>query len=310
MKPQLLLLTFCVLMLAVSSQGQQTTPPSQPTVRVSFSVTDASGRAVNDLKVDDIQVFDEASPVKVQSLSQETAPVMYGLLIDRSGSLKPHFSSLLDVAKQVIAANGPSDQTFLMSFVSSDKMEIMQEVTSDTAALNQALNLLKVEGGQTALIDAVYVSAQYAMKHQPATNYRVALVLLSDGEERASFYREQQLMELLGRSKIQIFVVALVSDLDDESGLIRQSPRRKATDLAMRLAHGTGGDAFILKSSNELTVGASLLTTELHSQYALGYTPTKKIDKNNRKVEIKLTKSPQHQKWRLVVGNVTTEAQK
>lgn len=311
MKPQLLFITLSILVLAVYSQGQQTTQPADaPTVKVRFSVIDASGRAVDDLKPEDLQVFDEGSPINVQSLSKEKGPLLYGLVIDRSGSLKLHFSNIKDVARQVIAANEANDQTFLVSFVSGDKMEMVQEVTSDTAALVAGLNPLKVEGGQTALVDAVFLSTQYAMKHEPPSNYRMALVLLSDCEERNSFYNEQQLMELLGKSKIQVFVVALVGDLDDNNGLVRKSPRQKATEFATRLARATGGDAFILRSPKELAAVATQLTTELHSQYVLGYKPTKKIDKQNRKVEIKLTKSPEHQNWRLVVGNVITEPTK
>jgi VWFA-related protein len=311
MKPQLLFIALSILVLAVYSQGQQTTLPADaPTVKVRFSVIDASGRAVDNLKPEDLQVFDEGSPINVEWLAKEKGPLLYGLLIDRSGSLKLHFSNIKDIAAQVIAANEVNDQTFLVSFVDSDKMEMVQELTSDTATLLTALGPLRVEGGQTALHDAVYLSAQYAMKHPPPSNYRMALVLLSDCEERTSFYSEQQLMELLGKTRIQIFVVALVGDLEDNNGFIKQSQRQKASDFATRLARATGGDAFILRSPKELAAVATQLTTELHNQYVLGYKPTKKTDKQNRKVEIKLTKSPEHQNWRLVVGNVITEPTK
>ena len=99
-------------------------------------------------------------------------------------------------------------------------------------------------------------------------------------------------------------------DLDDGSGLIRQSPRQKAAAFARHLADKSRGDAFILKSPKELTDVASMLTVKLHSQYVLRYHPTTKIDKVKRDVEIKLTKSPLHEKWRLSVGNVITEATK
>lgn len=311
MRSQLLLVTLSVFALAVYSPGQQTTQPTNlPTVKVRFSVTDALGRAVNDLKAEDIQVFDGDSPVTVSSLSQETTPLIYGLLIDRSGSLKLHFANMLEVAKQVIVANNADDQAFLMTFVDHDKLEMMQELTTDKTALLNGLNRLRVEGGQTALVDAVYVSAQYAMKHLPSTNSRVALVLLSDCEERVSYYREEQLMELLRKSKIQVFVVALVSDLDPETGLLRRSPRQKATDLATRLARESGGSVFISKSPKDLEDATTTLTTALHSRYLAEYKPSKNADKLKRNVQIKLTKSPEHEKWRVVVGNVITEATK
>ena len=58
-----------------------------------------------------------------------------------------------------------------------------------------------IEGGQTAVRDAVYLAAQRVTEYERSNKIedrkRRALVLVSDGEDRNSFYTEPQLFELL-----------------------------------------------------------------------------------------------------------------
>jgi len=309
------LVIFGYLVAWTSAQAQtpaQAQANSQDTqkfsVTLGLTVTDSSGRVVTDLRKEDLQVFDDGNLETISYFSKEVLPITYGLLIDSSGSLKLHFGTILQAARQIIDANLDNDETFIIRFISSDKIETVQELTSDKSVLGLSLNGLKVEMGQTALIDAVYVSAQYAIKHQAVgQTRRAALVLISDGEDRASYYREEQLFELLRKSNLQVFVLGLVAQLDDDRGLIRRSPRQKATDLITKLSRETGGHALILNSAKDMPDAIVDLTQRLHSQYLIAYTPSKNVDKTNRKVQVKLTRSPEHEKWRVTIGVQATK---
>ena len=133
----------------------------------------------------------------------------------------------------------------------------MQEVTADKAALFKALDAMYVEGGQTAIIDAVYLSANNLLnKGKPAGDKprRHALVLISDGEDRASYYKIDDLFKLLRKSDIQIFCIGLTASLDKERGFTTQSKREKATDLLKRLASATGGRVYFAEKGKELAL--------------------------------------------------------
>lgn len=299
------------LWTSAQAQSQAGASPQQALVTVNVTVTDSSGHSVTDLRKEDLQLFDEGNLETISHFSKEDLPVTYGLVIDASGSLKPQFRSILEVAQQIVAANRPIDETFIVSFVASNNIRTLQDLTSDKETLKRSLSDLKIEMGQTALIDALYVAAKYAMEHRKAGDKRhLALVLISDGEDRASYYREKQLFELLRKSSLQVFIVGLIGELDEGRTLVRKSPRQAAADFITRLAQETGGHAFILNSAKEMSGVVGQLTERLRTRYVIGYTPTAKPDKTKRNVRVKLIKSPDSEKWRVSVGQVEISASK
>jgi Ca-activated chloride channel family protein len=293
------------LWISARAQSQAAASPQQALVTLNMRVTDSSGRSITDLRKEDLQLFDEGNLETISHFSKEDLPITYGLVIDASGSLKPHFRPLLEASQQIIAANRPNDETFIVRFVTSNNIQVLQELTSDKETLKRALSGLKIEMGQTALIDALYIAAQYAIEHRKAGDKRhFALVLISDGEDRASYYRENQLFELLKKSNLQVFIVGLIGELEEGRSLVRKSPRQTATDFINKLAQETGGQAFILSSTKEISDVTLRVTEMLGTRYVIGYTPTTKLDKLKRKVQVKLIKSPESKKWRVSVGKV------
>lgn len=52
-----------------------------------------------------------------------------------------------------------------------------------------------------------------------------ALIVITDGEDRNSFYKQEQLFARLREEDVQIFVIGFINELDKEAGFIRKSPR-------------------------------------------------------------------------------------
>jgi Ca-activated chloride channel family protein len=289
------------LLLGGTLLAQSTSQPAQAvaqpaTVKLSVLVLDKKGQPVTDLGREDFQVFEGDEPRAVSFFSKEDVPVSYGLLIDSSGSLRPQFPKIIEAGKLIVSGGGPADETFLVRFISSDKIELAQEFTADKAALQDRIGTFKVEGGQTALIDALYHSAAYLAQRKPeedVTRRRRALILVSDGEERGSHRRPEELIQFLRKADIQVFSIGVVSDLDEEGGYIRKAPRAKAVELLEGLAKETGGRAFIVESPSELHDAALELARHLHSQYLIGYNAACKPGKDAYcKVRVKLTDAP------------------
>jgi len=89
------------------------------------------------------------------------------------------------------------------------------------------LDSLYVEGGQTAIIDAVYLSAEHVSEYKKGGDddrRRRALIVITDGEDRNSFYKQEKLFSRLREEDVQIYVIGFVNELDKEGGLIRKSP--------------------------------------------------------------------------------------
>ena len=74
--------------------------------------------------------------------TREEVPISYGLAVDTSGSLRSQLQSVIDAGKTIINSNKPGDETFLVRFISSDKIETVQDFTANKELLMDGLDQL------------------------------------------------------------------------------------------------------------------------------------------------------------------------
>jgi Ca-activated chloride channel family protein len=251
-------------------------------VNLHVRVIDRNNRPINDVDKSDFRVYENGVAQDVQFVSREEVPITYGLVVDNSGSLRNQIAQVVEAAKTIVESNKPGDETFVVRFISSDEIKIMQDFTADKQALGDALDDMFIEGGQTAVVDAVYLAAEHASERRgksgdPAEEKRRrALILVTDGEDRNSFYKTEQLFESLKEEDVQIYVIGFVNELEKERGFITPSKRAKAVSLLDRMAHETGGRTFYPTSLSELPGIAEQITKDLRTQYLIGYRPVAK----------------------------------
>ena len=248
-------------------------------VTLQVRVIDRNNHPINRLAKDDFKVLEDGVPQPIFAFTEEEVPVIYGLAVDTSGSVRPQFQQIIDAAKTIINSNKKGDETFIERFISSDKIETVQDFTPSKDLLLDGLDTLYVEGGQTAVVDGVYLAAEHVAGYKKGGDddrRRRALIVVTDGEDRASYYNEVQLFQRLREEDVQIFVIGFVNELDAEKGLIRKSPREKAVALLNKLATDTGGRAFFPQSISELPQIANEIVRDLRTQYVISYDPTNK----------------------------------
>jgi len=249
-------------------------------VQLHVRVIDRNNKPINNVGQNEFHIFEDGVPQTVESFTREEVPISYGLAVDTSGSLRSQLQSVIDAGKTIINSNKSGDETFLVRFISSDKIETVQDFTSSKDLLMDGLDSFYVEGGQTAIIDAVYLSAEHVSEYRKGDEgdrRRRALIVITDGEDRNSFYKQEQLFARLREEDVQIFVIGFVNELDKEAGLIRKSPREKAVGLINKLASETGGRAFFPESVADLPQIANEIIRDLRTQYVLSYNPTNKV---------------------------------
>ena len=248
-------------------------------VSLHVRVIDRNNRPIDNVTQNEFHVFEDGVPQPIESFSREEVPISYGLAVDTSGSLRTQLQSVIDAGKTIINSNKKGDETFLVRFISSDKIETVQDFTANKDLLMDGLDSFYIEGGQTAIIDAVYLSAEHVSEYKrgdEGDRRRRALIVITDGEDRNSFYKQEQLFARLREEDVQIFVIGFINELDKESGFIRKSPRDKATALINKLATETGGRAFFPESISDLPRIANEIVRDLRTQYVVSYNPTNK----------------------------------
>ena len=265
-------------------------------VTLHVRVIDRNNHPINNIAKDDFKIFEDGVPQPVFSFTQEEVPVIYGLAVDTSGSLRSQLNQVIDAAKTIINSNKRGDETFLERFIDREKIENLQEFTPNKDLLLDAVDNLYVEGGQTAVIDGVYLAAEHVAEYKKGSEddrRRRALIVVTDGEDRASFYNEIQLFQRLREEDVQIYVIGFVTELDADKGFIRKSSREKAVSLLNRIASETGGRAFYPQTLAELPQVANEIVRDLRTQYVVSYDPTNKAhDGSYRAIKVVVADAP------------------
>lgn len=184
----------------------------------------------------------------------EKNPVNYGLVVDNSGSYRMIFTEVINSVNEIIEANNPDDETFLVRFVDSDKITLLQDFTSSKEDLRSAADEMFIEGGQTAILDSVYFSAKHlAEKNASPSNKRKVLILITDGEDRKSATKIEEVLKFLKDEKIQVYTLGL------SDGKIYKS-------LLEKLAKETGGKSFMVEKRPDLKNIVNQLTLAVRAQ--------------------------------------------
>jgi Ca-activated chloride channel family protein len=279
---------FIALLCLVSTiaiQAQVPAPPPQADqmVRLSVIITDRSGHSVFDVRKEDLQLLVNGTPQTLEYFARDERPLTCGFVIDASGSVRRILPSLLGAAKTIVAGLRPADEAFVARFVGRDNMHFVLGVTSDREAVAAALNDIYVEGGQTAVIDAVDRALKYLDENRATDpSRRRVLVLISDGEDRASRMNDPKaLFSVLRNGDVQIFVVGLTKFSSLES------PAGKAINLLNGMAEQSGGRAFFPESSSDVPDSARAISHDLLAQFVIGYRAGNKSAAQEPKVQVK-----------------------
>lgn len=290
------LLTFCHWAIA-QEPGPQNQKGEAPIVRLSLIVTDHSNHALDDVHKEQMQVLEDKAPQILSFFSADDRLINYVVAIDTSGSFKKLLGPALDAVRLLINGNREQDETMLIRFISSDKIETAQAFTTDKAKLTDSLKLFQIAGGQSAVVDAIYLSVTAAAEYKASdAGIRRAVVLVSDGEERNSYYDIDTLVKLLRAKDVQVFVIGIVTQLDNQGGLIRPSPRATAEKLLDRVARETGGRIFYPKNVTELMQAATEISHDLRTQYVIGDQRPNNSKGGFHKVEVRIADAPGREK--------------
>lgn len=262
-------------------------------VNINVRVIDGNNRTVRNLDQSQFKIYEDDVLQPITSLTSSEIPVVSALVIDNSRSLRAQLEKVIEAGKIIVGMNRPKDESAVVRFVSKDKIETVQNFTLSKNSLDNALNNLFVEGGQTAIIDAIYQTAKKVddyQKSQKKDDARVrALILVSDGDDRNSSYSERQLFDLLRQSQVQIYAVGFTDNLSktpDANGVNRQE---KAKSFLSRLSEETGGKVYFPSSINELPQIAADISAGMRTQYLISYTPTNEIRGGGfRKIKVEI----------------------
>jgi VWFA-related protein len=252
-------------------------------VQLPVSVLDKNGNTVNGLQKDHFQVFEDGVLQEISLFKHEDVPLSAGLVIDNSGSMHNKRERVNRASLTFARESNPDDETFIVDF--DDAAYLEQDFTSKIDDLIATLGHLDTRG-ETALYDALYLSAEHLNKSKKD---KKALLLISDGEDNKSKYSPEKVMAELRVSKATLYVIGMLEENDARHGMFNSSPSKKAREVLEKFARTTGGTAYFPKSVDEVEELCKRIAHDLRNQYTLGYTPSNKtLDGSWRKITVRL----------------------
>jgi Mg-chelatase subunit ChlD len=166
------------------------------------------------------------------------SPLTVGLVVDNSGSYRSLLDRVVDVVSDLVDEKGGEDEMFLVTFVDTSKIVLRQDLTHVKGELHDAAEKMFIEGGQTAILDALKFAAKEFEK-LPSERPRI-LILISDGDERSSAAKMADVIKDLKDLNIRVFALGLADGYLNAKFL-------------ERITKETGGAKFIPKSRAQIS---------------------------------------------------------
>jgi Ca-activated chloride channel family protein len=247
---------------------------------VNVTVTDPHNRMVTGLESDNFRIFENDVEQEIQYFSSEDVPISIGVIFDLSGSMANKVGKSKEAALQFFKTANPQDEFLLVSF--NERAELTSTFTNSVEDLQSSLLSLSAKG-RTALLDAIYLGLS---EMRSARNAKRALLIISDGGDNHSRYRENDIKRLVREADTQLYAIGIFDPFQYRS---RTPEELNGPSLLSEVTELTGGRVFDVQNVNELPDITTKIGAELRNQYILGYRPSNKShDARWRKVKVKL----------------------
>ena len=289
-------LSAACLFLAGTARAQKPIRVDVNLVNVAFNARDANGALVSNLTKDDVELFEDAVPQKIEFFAKSTdLPLTLALIMDVSGSQehfeKKHRKDLQVFLQEVL---GPNDRAFLVCF--GNHLRLVSDYTNSPDQLLNNMELFdrrkmyfpeigpKEERDLgTAFYDSIYYSVTEKLAEAGG---RQAILMFSDGEDNSSSHNMMQAIEAAQAANVIVYSIRYT-----ESKHGQLNARNKYGISVMdRIATETGG-AHIDAQKTDPHDYFRQIAEELRASYELAYYPKNRAkDDSFRKIVIKPTR--------------------
>lgn len=302
--PSTLVLVLSAASAAVGTLAAQQPDAPQSTifrtgahmVALNVTVTDPRKQFVAGLTRGDFAVFEDGVQQQVRFFEARDVPVDLIVLIDTSSSMRDKMSVVHEAAAGFLKTLRGDDRGAVVAF--SDGVEVLQTLTSDGAALEQAVRSTTAKGS-TSLHNALYIALKQFGKGGDGEGSlrRQAIAVLSDGEDTSSLISFDDVLALARKSGVNIYTIGLQSKYVARGSAPSPSRYFSTADFGMKsLAQETGAQAFFPQHVSELKGIYGAIAQELASQYSMAYSPANtRSDGRFRRIVVRVMSRPELQ---------------
>ncbi|MEP6800456.1 MAG: VWA domain-containing protein [Acidobacteriota bacterium] len=228
-------------------------------VQLHVSALDKAGHFVKGLGKDDFTIREDGHPEPVSGFEiAENLPLNIGLVVDASGSMEKGMPFVHEASAELFRSlMREKDHGFVIEF--RDKARFLQDLTSDSQALQRAAREIRAEGA-TALYDAMVLGLYQFRTLQG----RKALIVVTDGDDNRSHVDYDVLLRYARSAGAPIYFIAVNIPLTDF----------KSRRITKEIAAESGGEVFAIGNASKMGEVTRRIEEELRSQYVVAYRST------------------------------------
>ena len=259
-------------------------------VRVYVTVTDRSGKLVTSLVQNDFEVRDEGKPQPITQFDNTPQPVRLIVMLDVSGSMSGNLPLLRDACAQLFARFRPDDVARVGSF--GYDVTISPTFTHDVGELRSEVPTSIAPDAPTPLWRGIDQALDAFKSAEDKADKRPVILVLSDGKDSGPIsFRQRpvsqaEIIERARREDVMIFAVGMRSRNARPMppgigpGGLQAALMADLPDPGLaRVAEETGGGYTEIRFGQDLAAAFAEVADELHTQYLLGFAPTKRDGK-------------------------------
>ncbi len=262
-------------------------------VPIPVSVTDQTGRAVTNLKLEDFALSVDGKVAEIGELFRSETPVRLAMLFDNSSSVTEarEFEKKAAVRFFKRVLRPEKDLAALFSVSTGTRLE--QPLTKSSDQLVEAIEGFPPPQGATALLDGIIKAAEYLK----AVEGRRVIVIVSDGDDTISDSTFEETIRIVQAANCQVYVVK-TTDFENfkrtgirggNANIRALSAERRMQEIALQ----TGGAVYSPIDERELDRAFNQISAELSQQYILNYYPENKAASQNefRTISLKVKRN-------------------
>jgi VWFA-related protein len=241
--------------------GRKSHPESNAATLINVVAVRTEGPATP-ITSKEISFFDNGVEQSIRNFSPDLSAAKIVLLVDNSLTIRADVEKLEQAAQEFAYEIFDGDKLLIVGYENS--AEIVSDWTDDPKKIEAELKSFHKKG-DPHLFDAIVAVVNEAL--QPLSAQKRAIVVISDGLDRGSNWKFQQVVSTLQSLDI---VVYCVQAQDRTRGAIRRDVPKPKT-VINDLAESTGGRIFPIDDSR---AAASAICDELRkNRYVLSYLP-------------------------------------
>jgi Ca-activated chloride channel family protein len=247
-------------------------------VLVPVVVADSMNHPILGLEKQNFVLSENDEREEIQYFSAEDSPISVGLLVDVSKSMTDKVDAEREAVSEFFKNANPEDDYFVVAF--STRPQMLTDVTQSIGTIESKLGAV-VPNGSTAMLDAI----SEAMTRLRSAKYkRRALLIISDGGDNSSHHKYREIKSLVRDSDVEVYAIGLF-----DTAFFKTYEEFMGKKWLSEITDATGGRTVTIDNVSKMGEAAAAVSTEMRSQYVLGYRPSNTLtDGKRRQIKVRV----------------------